>query len=150
MPIMWNIHTRTRNFCELCTPRAITPGVRVPHLLVPARNFGEFCTPVPQYPELLEVLQHFHTRTWNFWKFCKTVPYPYPESTNPTEHNLANFKFPFFSTHLSRICDKIVGNYEDRVFVFYFGNINIFSLFRRRRHVPPDHGLLSLPQHSLA
>ena len=23
---------------------------------VPARNFCEFCTPVPQYPELLEVL----------------------------------------------------------------------------------------------
>ena len=46
-------------------------------MLLPARNFWKLCTPVPEYPELLEVLQDFHTRTRNFWKFCTTfIPVP--------------------------------------------------------------------------
>ena len=32
---------------------------------------------MPHYPELLEVLYHFRTRTWNFWEFCK-IPIPLP------------------------------------------------------------------------
>ena len=41
-------------------------------IFIPARNFCKFCTPVPQYPKLLEVLKDFHTRTRNFCIFCNT------------------------------------------------------------------------------
>ena len=44
---------------------------------VPPRNFCELCTPMPQYLELLEVVQDFRTRTRKFWKFCKN-PIPLP------------------------------------------------------------------------
>ena len=118
-----------------------TRGTGTACLYLP-RNFWKFCTPVPQYPELLQVLQDFHTRTWNFWMFCASLaiipgvrvqhvlyptgasgssvclchntrnfwkfcntsipvpetsgssvrpPYSYPESTNPTEHDLGTF-----------------------------------------------------------
>ena len=44
---------------------------------IPARNFCKFCTPVPQYPERLEVLEDFHTRTRNFCELCRTfIPVP--------------------------------------------------------------------------
>ena len=101
--------TRTLNFCEFCTtliPVQRTSASSVRHsypypelvwvlyapchntrgtgttFLVRTRNFCEFCTPVPQYPELLWVLQHFHTRTRNFCKFCKT-PIPLPGNHKP-------------------------------------------------------------------
>ena len=46
-------------------------------IFVPARNFCKFCTPVPQYPEHLEVLQDFHARTRNFCELCRTfIPVP--------------------------------------------------------------------------
>ena len=100
----------TRNFCKFCKTFIPVPGTPVssvgysypyPELLrvlytpchntrgtgaalfVHARNFCEFCTRVPQYPELLEVLQPFHTRTRNFWKFCRT-PIPLPGIHKPT------------------------------------------------------------------
>ena len=78
-----------RNFCEFCTPRATIPGVRVQHLSCPpGASVGS--------------VRPCHNPR-NFWKFCTTfipvpetsgssvrLPYPYPESTNPTEHDLAN------------------------------------------------------------
>ena len=81
-------HARARNFCKICTPRPAIPGVRVQHFLYPpgtsvssvrpchnTRNFCEFCNtsaPVPETSASSVIL-----------------PYPYPESTNPTEHHLA-------------------------------------------------------------
>ena len=81
----------TYNFCKFCrtfipvpgtsgcsvTPVPQYPGYGRTACFVPARNFCEFCTLVPQYPELLEVLYDFRTRTRNFWNFCKiSVPLP--------------------------------------------------------------------------
>ena len=84
-----DIHTRTRNFCKLCTSRATIPGVRVKHFLYPlgtsvssvrpchnTRNFCEFCNKSMPVPETSGS--------------SVRLPYPYPESTNPTEHNLEN------------------------------------------------------------
>ena len=84
------MRTRTRKFWKFCTTFMPVPGtfgcsVRPCHntrgpatsCFVPARSFCELCTPVPQYPELLEVLHEFRTRTRNFWKFCK-IPIPLP------------------------------------------------------------------------
>ena len=58
-----------KNFCNFCRTLILVPGtfgssVRRYHknlgygysMLIPARKFWEFCTPVPQYPEVLEVL----------------------------------------------------------------------------------------------
>ena len=60
----------------LCARGHKTRGVGTARF-VPARNFCEFCTPVPQYPEVLEILQDIRTRTGNFWKFCRTlIPLP--------------------------------------------------------------------------
>ena len=100
------ITLQIRIFCKFCRAFIPVPGTSVssvghsypyPELLavlyarghntrgtgtacfVPARSFCELCTPVPQYPELLEVLQDIRTRTRNFWKFCK-ITYPHPES----------------------------------------------------------------------
>ena len=85
--ILLDIHTRTRNFCEFCAPRATIPGVRVQHLLYLPGTSVSYVRPCHN--------------TRNFWKFCNTfipvpetsgsyvrLPYPYPESTQPTEHNL--------------------------------------------------------------
>ena len=57
------------NFCNFCRTLRPVPGtsessVRRCHkdpgygysMFIPARNFWKFCTPVPQYPEVLEVL----------------------------------------------------------------------------------------------
>ena len=88
-----NIHTRTRNFWKFCTtfilapetsecsvrPCYTTPGTGTA-CFVPARNFCELCTPVPQYPELLEVLYNFRNRTRNFWKLYK-IPISLPETS---------------------------------------------------------------------
>ena len=85
--VLRDIHTRTRNFCEFCTPRVTIPGVPVQHLLHPPGTFVSSVRPCHN--------------TRNFWKFFNTFipapetsgssvrpPYPYPESTKPTEHNL--------------------------------------------------------------
>ena len=91
--VLCDIHTRTRNLCEFCTPRATIPGVRVQHFLyAPGTSVSS-------------VLPCHNTRS--FCEFCNTsirVPetsvssvrllYPYPETTNPTEHSLANFHSP--------------------------------------------------------
>ena len=79
--------TRTRNFCELCrtfipVPRTSVSSVRpVPQYpvtgtacFVPARNFSEFCITSIPVPETSGS--------------SVRLPYPYPESTNPTERNL--------------------------------------------------------------
>ena len=66
-------------------------------LFVPAQNLCEVSPSVPQYPELPEVLYHFHTRARNFWKFCKTpilVPLPgihKPHRTLPWNFEFSNF-----------------------------------------------------------
>ena len=73
--------------CEFCTARAIIPGVRLHHILYPpgasvssvrpchnTRNFFEFLNTSIPVPETSD---------------CSVrLTYPYPESTNPTEHNL--------------------------------------------------------------
>ena len=98
--VLYDIHTRTRNLCEFCTPRATIPGVRVQHLLYPPG------------PSVSYVRPCHNTR--NFWKFCNTfvpvpetsgscvrLPYLYPESTNSTEHNRVE---GFVETHLCELC----------------------------------------------
>ena len=45
LEVLYDIHTRTRNFWKFCTPVSQIPGVRVHHFY----NLCEFCTPVPQY-----------------------------------------------------------------------------------------------------
>ena len=54
---------------------------------VPARSFCEFCTPMPQCPELLEFCYSFIPVPETSVSSVR-LPYPEPESTNPTEHNL--------------------------------------------------------------
>ena len=49
LEVLYDIHTRTRNFWKLCTPLPQIPGVRIYHFY----NVYELCTPVPQYPEVL-------------------------------------------------------------------------------------------------
>ena len=41
--------------------------------------------PVLQYPDLLEVLKHFHIPVYLNSGISVRPPYPYPESTNPTK-----------------------------------------------------------------
>ena len=88
--VLYNIHTRSKNFCVLCTTLIPVPGTSVRSVwpchnnrgmgktfLDLARNFSKFSTSVPQYPELLEGLLYFHTRTWTFCKLCNTfMPVP--------------------------------------------------------------------------
>ena len=103
MWVLYDIHTSTRNFCKICTP---VP--QYPQLLevlydfhTRTRNFCEFCmTFIPvSRTSVSSVLPCHNTR--NFCEFCKTfilvaetsgssvrLPYLYPESTNPAEHNL--------------------------------------------------------------
>ena len=77
-------------FCEFCMTRATIRGVRVQHVSYPPRTSVSYVRPL------------YNTR--NFCDFCNTsipVPktsgssvrlsHPHPESTNPTEHNLAKF-----------------------------------------------------------
>ena len=85
-------HTRgitcTRNFCKFCTPVDQYPGygyapVKVPecgygYIIVPTRNFCEFCTSFMPVPG-------------TFVSYIR-LPYPYPEFTNPTEHNLKKLR----------------------------------------------------------
>ena len=72
--------TRTRNVCKFCRTFIPVPGTSVGSVR-PCHN------------------------TLIFWKFCNTfipvpetsgssvrLPYPHPESTNPTEHNLGKFR----------------------------------------------------------
>ena len=73
---MYDIHTRTRYFCKICTPVPQYPGYGY-NIFISARNFRKLCMPVPQYPELLEVLYDLHTRTRNFCEFC-TIFIPAP------------------------------------------------------------------------
>ena len=88
--VVCDTHTRTRNFWKFCTPVPQRPGVRVQHVYtcpellevlcaratIPGRS-GSFVRLSYPYPELLEILKDFHTRTRNFWKFCKTfIPVP--------------------------------------------------------------------------
>ena len=74
--------------CKFCKTIIPLPGVRVQHLLYPPGTSVSSVRPCHN--------------TRSFWKFCNTfilvpetsgsyvsLPYPYPESTNPTEHNLA-------------------------------------------------------------
>ena len=49
LEVLYDIHTRTRNFWKFCTPVPQIPGVRVYHFY----NLCEFCTPVLQHPELM-------------------------------------------------------------------------------------------------
>ena len=68
----WDIYPGyypTKNFCSICRALPLVPGtsgsfVRRCHkdpgyghgMIIPARNFWNFCTSAPQYPEVLEVL----------------------------------------------------------------------------------------------
>ena len=88
LEVLYNIHTRTRNLWKFCTTRATIPGVQ--HVLYPLGTCVSSGSPC-------------HNNR-NFCGFCKTsipapetsgssvrLPYPYLESTNPTEHNLVSF-----------------------------------------------------------
>ena len=90
LEVLYDIHTRTWKFCKFCTSFATIPGVRVQHVLYPTGTSGS------------SVRLCHNTR--NFWKLCNTSipvpetsgssvrpPYPYPESTKPTEHDLGSF-----------------------------------------------------------
>ena len=106
LEVLQDFHTRTRNFCEFCrtfipVPETSVSCVRpVPQyqgygysfFFVPARNFCEFCTTAPKYPELLSSV----TLPCPYPKLLEvpktsTPLRSYPESTNPTEHNLGLF-----------------------------------------------------------
>ena len=50
--ITYVVYFRIRNYSMLCTPVATIPGV-VYSIIILSRNLREFCTPVPQYQELL-------------------------------------------------------------------------------------------------
>ena len=94
LEVLYDIHTRTWNFWKFYTSFATIPGVRVQLVLYPtgtSRSFVCLC----------------HNAR-SLWKFCNTSipvpensgssvrpPYPYPESTNPTEHDLG---FLYLST----------------------------------------------------
>ena len=92
--VLYGIHTRTRNFCELCTPRATIPGE------YPGYGYSIFCTrPELMWflyaratiSELLWVLEHFRTRTWHFWKTPIPVPgihKPYITKSCKTTHGM--------------------------------------------------------------
>ena len=75
------------NFCKTLIPVAGTSRSSVRRrqkdpgygysMFTLVRNFWNFCTPVPQYPQDLEVLNDFNTRTWSVCEFCKicaTIP----------------------------------------------------------------------------
>ena len=49
LEVLYDSHTRTRNFWKFCTPVPQTPGVRVCRF----HNLCELCMPVLQNPELL-------------------------------------------------------------------------------------------------
>ena len=71
-------YTLTRDFCKLCRTFIPVPGTSVSYVRPchNTRNFWKFCNafiPVPETSGSSVRLQH-----------------PYPESTNPTENNLAN------------------------------------------------------------
>ena len=72
-----DFHTRTRKFYEVCRtfiliPRTSVSSVRPCHN---TRNICEFCNTSIPSPEISGS--------------SSRLLYPYPESTNPTEHNLA-------------------------------------------------------------
>ena len=74
--VLYDIHTRTRNFRKICTPVPQYPGYGC-SIFLPGHNVCKLCTPVPEYPELLEVLEDFYARTRNFCWFCMTfIPVP--------------------------------------------------------------------------
>ena len=50
--VLYEIHSRTRNFCEIYTPVPQNQEYGY-NFLTSARSLCQLCTPVPQYPELL-------------------------------------------------------------------------------------------------
>ena len=104
----------TKNFCNFCRTLIPVPGtyrssVRRCHkdpgygyrMFIPARNFGNFCTPVPQYPDVLDVLKDFHTPTRNFRRFCNSfIPVPGTSVSSVCLcHNTRNF-WKFWNTSI--------------------------------------------------
>ena len=88
--VLHDVHTHNWNFCKFCTPRATIPGVRVQHFSYRRgtsvssagswhnpRNFCEICDTSIHVPETPGS--------------SVRLPYPCPESINPTEYNLAFF-----------------------------------------------------------
>ena len=63
LEVLCDIHTRTRNFWNFCTPVATIPGVWVQHVVYPLGTSVSSVRPCHNTP--------------NFWKFCKaSVPVP--------------------------------------------------------------------------
>ena len=99
----------TKNHCNFCGTLIHAPGtsgssVRRCHkdpaygysMFTHIRNFSKFCSPVPQYPEVLKVLQDVHTRARNFCEFCKT------RATTPGVR-VQHFLYPL-GTSVSSVC----------------------------------------------
>ena len=85
-------------------------------------NSGSSVTLSYPYPKLLEVVR---------------LPYPYPESTNPTEHNLENFG----TVRSSNRCAKITVSFHDIVHPDIKGGPHTTSsapTHRWRQFVPLD------------
>lgn len=53
--VLYDTHTSVRKIGMFCTLKPQYPGCGY-KFFVPARNFWEFCTPVPLYTQLLKVL----------------------------------------------------------------------------------------------
>ena len=102
----------TRKFCEFCKTRATMPRERVQHVLnPPGTSVSSAC------------LCH---NTRNFWKFCNSSipipetsgssirpPYPYPESTNPTELEVC-ISFSCAARSNVESCPRSVANFINR------------------------------------
>ena len=105
----------TEYFCKFCRTFIPVPGISVCNVLyvcghttpgtgtacfVTARSFCEYCTPVPHYPELLEILQDFRNRTRSFRKFYK-IPIPSPATCMTSVrlwHNTWGTGMPCYNT----------------------------------------------------
>ena len=105
LEVLYDFHTRTRTFCELYRTFIPVPGTSVRSVRPrhSTRGTGTAFLFLPG-TSVSSVRPCHNTR--NFCEFCNTsipvpetsassvrLPYPYSESTNPTEHNLGYFCF---------------------------------------------------------
>ena len=90
------MHTRTRSFCEFCTPRATIPGVRVQHFLYPPGTSVTSVRPCHNARNFCD----FNTRNRNFSKFCKT-PIPLTGIHKPLQNITLEVSVEAFSMQAS-------------------------------------------------
>ena len=74
--VLYNIHTRTKNFCEFCTTFIPVPGTSV-RSVRPCHNTRGTGTSFSYLPGTSGSSVRPCHNTRNFWKFCKTfIPVP--------------------------------------------------------------------------